>query len=317
MKRAANTRGREAEHPTEIPWTGWRSILLRTWTALSTKHIGLVSAGAAFYALLAIFPGLAALVSIYGLVADPSDIQRLTDITGTVIPGDANQLLVDQLKSLISKPHGGLTLAAFASILIALWSAHSGVTTTMIALNITYDETERRGYFRRNLLALGLTLGGVVFVIVALAAIALLPAIIDFLPLPHHVKSLLGLSRWPILIVLTMVGLAILYRFGPSRAKARWEWISPGAIISTVLWIAGSAGFSFYVTKFASYNKTYGSLGAVIVLLMWLYVSAYFMLIGATINAEAERQTAKDTTTGKPQPAGKRNAVVADTLPVN
>ena len=193
--------GRKADHPTEIPWRGWRAILIRSWKAVTAKNIGLVSAGAAFYALLAIFPGLAAIVSIYGLVADPTDIQQLTNITGTVIPGDANQLLVDQLRSLISKSHGGLTFAALFSILLALWSAHSGVTTMMIALNITYDEQERRGYIKRSLLALGLTLGGVVFVIVALAAIALLPAIIDFLPLPHHAKALLGLVRWPVLIV--------------------------------------------------------------------------------------------------------------------
>jgi membrane protein len=306
--------GHQAETPIEIPWRGWKAILIRTWQAIGTKNIGLISAGAAFYALLAIFPGLAALVSIYGLVANPAAIRHLTDITGSVIPKDANQLIVDQLQSLISKPRGGLSFAAVISILLALWSAHSGVTTVMIALNITYDEHEKRGYIRRNLLALGLTFGGLLFIIVALAAIALLPAIIDYLPIPEHAKSGLALIRWPILLVLTMLGLAVIYRLGPSRAHPRWQWISPGALISTILWIAGSALFSLYVAKFASYNKTYGSLGAVIVLLMWLYVSSYFMLIGATINAESERQTEKDTTTGDPQPIGKRDAVVADTV---
>lgn len=307
-------RGREAISPAHIPALGWKDILKRTWGGISTKNLGIVSAGVAFYSLLAIFPGLAALVSVYGLVANPADVDSLVELTGRVIPGDANKLLADQMHTLVSKPSGGLTLAAVSALLFALWSAHSGLTTLMTALNIAYGESERRGYIRRNLLAFGLTLGSVAFIIVTLALVALLPAVIGFLPLPEDIKALLSFGRWPLLIVMVMIALAVIYRYGPSRDHPKWRWVSPGAAVTTILWIAGSAAFSCYVGKFGSYDKTYGSLGAVIVLLMWLYISGYFVLIGAEINAEAERQTTMDTTAGPEKPMGARGARVADTV---
>ena len=309
-----HTRGRQAANPLDIPRRGWRDILVRSWHDISNKNLGIVAAGVAFYALLAIFPGLGALVSIYGLIANPSDISRLTDITARFIPGDANALLVDQLNGLISHPSSRLTLAAVGSILLALWSAHNGLATFMTALNIAYGEKEQRGFFRRNLLAVGLTFGAVLFAIVALALVAILPAIIHILPLPTHWLNIISLVRWPILAAFLMGGIAFLYRMGPSRERPKWRWVSVGSLVATILWIAGSIGFSLYVTRFGSYNKTYGSLGAVIVLLMWLYFSSYFILIGAQINAETEHQTAKDTTTGPDMPMGERRAVVADTM---
>ncbi len=307
-------RGRKAATPEQIPAKGWKDILIRTFHALSSKNLGIVSAGVAFYSLLAIFPGLAALVSVYGLVADPSDIQQLLSLTAYVIPGDANKILADEMTALIAKPSTGLSFAAVTGILFALWSAHNGITTIMTALNIAYGETERRGYVRRNLLALGLTFGAILFVILALSLIALLPAIIDFLPIGQDLKDALSLIRWPVLIVLVMVALAIIYRLGPSRDKPKWSWVSPGAAMTTILWVVGSAGFSYYVSRFGSYDKTYGSLGAVIVLLMWLYITSYLILIGAEFNAESEHQTAVDTTVGEPQPMGSRAASMADTI---
>ncbi len=307
-------RGRQAEKPTQIPPKGWKDVLIRSFRGIASKNLGIVSAGCAFYSLLAIFPGLAALVSLYGLIANPSDVQALVDLTGRVIPGSANKILADEMTALINQPSTGLSFGAITGILFALWSSHSGLTTLMTALNIAYGETETRGYVRRNLLALGLTLGAVLFIIVALALIALLPAIIGYLPLSNDMKSLVGMIRWPILIVMVMAALAIVYRVAPSRDRAQWLWVSPGAAITTILWVAGSAAFSYYVSSFASYNKTYGSLGAVIVLLMWLYITSYLILIGAEINAETEHQTAKDTTIGASRPMGERRAVMADTL---
>ena len=307
-------RGREAATPAQIPAVGWKDIVVRSWRDIGQRNLGIVSAGVAFYSLLAIFPGLAAMVSLYGLIADPSSVQALVDITGRVIPGDANKLIADQMTTLISKPSTGLTFGAILGILFALWSAHNGMTTLMTALNIAYGETERRGYIRRNLLALGLTLGAVVLLITALAMVALLPAIIGFLPLPDDMKDVLSLVRWPVLIVLVMLALAVLFRLGPSREKPKWRWVSVGSVVTTVLWIAGSAAFSYYVSRFSSYDKTYGSLGAVIVLLMWLYITGYLILIGAEINAEMEHQTREDTTTGQPKPLGERKAEMADTV---
>ncbi len=287
-KAGSDERERHAQLPVQSSGRRLKDGLVRCWQALTTKNLGIVAAGVAFYSLLAIFPGLAALVSFYGLVANPSDVQSLIGLTGQVIPGDANQLLADQMTALINKPSGGLTLAAVFGFLFALWSAHSGLATLMTALNIAYGETERRGYIRRNLLALGLTFGAMLFIIVTLALVALLPVVIAFLPLPAPLKDLLSLGRWPILVVMVMLALAVIYRLGPSRGKPRWRWVSAGAVVATILWIVGSAAFSAYVSRFGSYDKTYGSLGAVIVLLMWLYISGYFVLIGAVINAEAE-----------------------------
>jgi membrane protein len=307
-------RGRQAKTPIHIPPRGWKDILIRSFHGISSKNLGIVSAGCAFYSLLAIFPGLAALVSVYGLVANPSDVQALIDLTGRVIPGDANKILADDLTALVSHPSAKLSFGAITGFAFALWSAHSGLTTLMTALNIAYGETERRSYIRRNLLALGFTLGAVLFIIVTLSLIALLPAVINYLPLSQDWKNFAALIRWPILIVMVMVVLAVLYRVGPSRQKAKWRWVSPGAVITTLLWVAGSAAFSYYVSRFATYDKTYGSLGAVIVLLMWLYITSYLTLIGAEINAESEHQTAHDTTAGPEKPMGERNAVMADTI---
>ncbi len=309
-----HSRGRQAANPLAIPRRGWRDILVRSFHDIGNKNLGIIAAGVAFYALLAIFPGLGAMVSIYGLVANPADIERLTDLTARFIPGDANALLVDQLSGLVAKSHGGLSLAAAGGILLALWSAHNGIATFMTALNIAYGESEQRGFIKRNVLALAMTIGAVLFIITALVLVALLPAVINFLPLPQHWLDTISLVRWPILAAFLMVGIAILYRMGPSRDRPQWRWVTIGSIVATLLWVLGSVCFSLYVTRFGSYNKTYGSLGAVIVLLMWLYFSAYFILIGAQINAEAEHQTARDTTTGPEKPLGERNAFVADTM---
>ena len=207
-----------------------------------------------------------------------------------------------------------MAVAAIVGLLLALWSASRGMSGLITAINIAYEEKERRSFLRFNLIALGLTLGVVVGGVLAIALIAILPAAVQLLAVGSATKWLLLLVQWPLLIVLVMVGLALLYRFGPDRDKPQWRWVTPGAIAATVLWIVASIGFTFYVANFNSYNKTYGSLGGVVILLTWLYLSALAVLLGAVINAQSERQTRKDSTEGAPRAMGRRGAHAADTL---
>lgn len=311
---ADDARGRRAERPSDIPRRGWRDILLRIKDAVSGKSLSLVAAGAAFYAFLAIPSAIAALVSLYGLMADPAEVRRQVDAMRGVVPGEAVGLLSDQLKALTSHSNKTLGIGLVLSVLVALWSAKSATTSMMSALNIAFEESEKRGILRYYATAFALTFSMIVLAILALGLIAVLPAALGVLPLGDTGKAVASIMRWPVLVVLIMAALAVIYRFGPSREQPRWRWVSWGAAAAVLLWIAGSALFSVYVGEFASYDKSYGSLGAVVVLLMWLYLSAYAVLLGAELNAEIEHQTARDTTTGREQPMGRRGAKVADTL---
>lgn len=307
-------RGRDAEQPSEIPKLGWKDILLRTKKRLNQDYISLVSAGVAFYALLAIFPALAAVISIYGLVADPASIEQ--QITGvmTVLPPEAADILKQQLQSLASKPAAGLGIGVVIGILLALWSAAKGIKALLQGLNIAYSEHERRGVLKLNAMALLLTFGGVVFAIVALGLIAVLPAVVNLLHLQGIIATAVTWLSWPLLLVAVMVALAVVYRYGPSREQPRWRWLNLGVIVATTLWLVGSFLFSVYVTNFGSYSKTYGSVGAIVILMLWFFLSAYAILLGAELNAEIEHQTARDSTTGPEQPLGSRGAKMADTV---
>jgi membrane protein len=305
-------RGREAEAPSEIPARGWRDILIRVWERLSRDNISIIAAGVAFYALVSIPPGLAALISIYGLVFDPATVQGQVDSLRVVLPQEALGIVSDQLKAIVSKPPSRLGLSLLISLGLALWSTRAGMSTMMTALDVAYQENEKRSFVRFTLASLGLTVCAILFGAIALALVAVLPAIIDLLPLGEAGRTISSIVRWPVLLAIAMVGLSALYRFAPSRDEPRWQWVSWGAAIATVLWIAASALFSFYVASFGSYDKTYGSLGAIVVLLMWLYISAYIVLGGAELNAEMEHQTLRDTTAGPAQAMGTRGAEVAD-----
>jgi membrane protein len=307
-------RGRMADEPQEIPKSGWRDILWRTWEEVGKDHISIIAAGVAFYAMLAIFPALTALVSIYGLISDPMEVTRQIEAVANLLPEEAQGIIADQLASIASQPKAALGFSLLFSLGFALWSASAGVRTLMDALNLTYDETERRGYLAYYGTALLLTLGAIVMFIVAGFLVAALPAIIHFTGLPPRVETTLGLLRWPLAALAVVFSLSVLYRFGPSRERARWQWVSWGAVIATGLWLVSSLLFSWYVSYFGNYNKTYGALGAVIVLLMWLYISAYVILFGAELNAEMEHQTARDTTVRRGAPMGQREAYVADTV---
>ena len=310
---AGRERGREARHPSAIPRAGWRDILLRTKQEVSDDNVSLVAAGVAFYGLLAVFPGIGALVSLYGLVADPATAGRLfADMPG--LPDQARKILTDQAAHVASTPDTTLSFSLVAALVLTIYSASRAMSAIITALNISYDETETRGFVRLALLSFGLTAGLLGFCVVALAVIVGVPAVVDVLRLPKWMSVLLQLSPWPILGAAAVGGLALLYRLGPARRPADWAWLRIGALVATVLWLVGSVAFSFYVANFGSYNETYGSVGAIVVLLMWFWLSAFVVILGAELNAEIEHQTARDSTVGRDRPMGERDAYVADTV---
>ena len=307
-------RGREAERPQDIPLAGWKDVLRRAWKQTGEDNISLVAGGVTYYVLLALFHGLATLVSIYGLFSDPAQVQKQIGAMSGVLPADAQKLIGSELQSLVHASGGALGIGAVIGFLVAFWSASRGMSGLMTALNIAYEEKERRGFIRLNLMALALTVGLILGGLIAIGLVAGAPAVLNAVGLGAITRWLVYILEWPVLIVLVMAALAVLYRYGPSRERPRWQWISPGAAAATLLWLLGSIVFTVYVAHFGNYNKTYGSLGAIIVMLTWLYLSAYAVLLGAEINAEAERQTRRDTTEGPPQPIGQRGAKAADTL---
>lgn len=312
---AADThRGRRAERPGDIPGKGWKDILKRVKNEQTRDHLSLASAGVAFYAFLAVFPALAALISIYGLIADPATVQQqLSEISG-FLPQQSQQIIDQQLGRIVSGASQSLGWGVVMGILVSLWSANKGMKGLMDALNIAYNEEESRGFFKKNGISLLLTLCAILGTIASLFIIGAIPVLLGNLGLPSFLQGLIQFGRWPLLALFVIVGLAIIYRYAPDRDEPRWRWVNWGSITATVLWIAASLLFSFYVQNFGSYNKTYGSIGAIIILLLWFFLTAYAILIGAELNSEMERQTVKDTTRGKPQPMGRRGARSADTL---
>jgi len=309
----ASGRGREASRPSEIPKAGWRDILLRVKAEIADDHISVIAAGVAFYGLLAIFPAIAALIGIAGLVLDPAAIEGQLEQAAGMLPEDAAQILQDQARN-VAQNSGGATIAVIGGLALALYSASSGMRTLMEGMNIAYDEEEKRGFVKLYATALALTAILIVGAIVALGAMLVVPALLGSLGLGGVFEAVLNYGRWPLLAVLMILGLAVIYRYAPSRENARWSWITPGSVVATILWLIASIAFSIYVSNFGSYNETYGSLGGVIILLMWLWLSAFIVLLGAELNAEMEHQTERDTTTGSKQPMGQRGARMADSV---
>jgi membrane protein len=259
-----------------------------------------------------VFPAVTAFVSLYGLVADPGTITEQLSVAEGVLPSGAIEILRDQIVRISTGNETKLGLAFVIGLVLSAWSANAGVKAVFDALNVAYGEDEKRSFIRLNLTSLIFTLGILVFAVIAIVAVAAIPVVLDYLYLGDAVEWLISLGRWPALIVLLMVGLAALYRFGPSRDEAQWKWVSPGAVFASIAWLLGSVLFSWYVASFEDYNKTYGALGAVIALLMWMWLSATIILVGAELNSEAERQTLRDTTKGPPRPIGLRGAEAAD-----
>ncbi|ONG44341.1 ribonuclease [Pseudoroseomonas deserti] len=311
---ASGAEGRRARSPAQIPARGWWSILKRTAIEANEDRVMTEAAGITFYALLSVFPALTALVSIYGLFADPATVAtHLQQLAGFVPEGGLN-ILDEQLKRLTSGEPAKLGFGAIAGLGVALWSANQGTKAMFDALNIVYEEDEKRGFVWRTVITLGFTLGALLFIILAMSSIVVLPVVLRFAGLESSTEWLLRLARWPLLLACITGLLATLYRFGPSREKARWRWVSWGGVFAAVAWAILSAGFSWYVGSFGNYDATYGSLGAVIGFMTWIWLSAIIVLVGAELNAEMEHQTAHDTTTGPEQRLGRRGARMADTV---
>jgi membrane protein len=307
-------RGRQARTPSEIPAQGWKDILWRVYEDVSSHRILMVAAGVTFYALLAVFPAVAALVSLYGLFADPNNIGNILQSLAGVLPGGAIDVIGDQMTRVASQGGGKLGFAFITGLAIALWSANAGMKALFDALNIVYDEQEERGFIKLNLVSLAFTLGAILFMLLALAAVVVVPIVFNVIGLGSVVNWLVKILRWPLLLVGVALGLALIYRYGPSRDHPQWRWVTWGSGAASVLWIVVSLLFSWYVSNFGSYNKTYGSLGAAIGFMTWIWLSATVVLLGADLDAQMEHQTAEDTTEGPKEPLGTRGATVADTV---
>ena len=304
--------GRSADTPSEVPAEGWRDVARRVKAEVKEDHVTLTAAGVAFFGFLAVIPGLVALVSVYGLFGDPDTVaERVEDLAGT-LPEEARDLLVEQLVAITGSSSSALTLGLVISLGAALWAASSGMSHLVEAVNMVYGERESRGFVARRALAVALTLGAILFGILAIAGITVWPAVVSAIEPPSAVGWLLRLAVWPVLGFGLAVALAVLYKVAPNREDPEWRWTSWGAGTAVVLWLLASIGFQVYAGNFGSYNETYGSLGAVVLLLLWLWISATVTLLGAEINSELEHQTARDSTTGPDEPMGARGAVVAD-----
>ena len=314
---AARVPGGTADKPTEVPPKGWFQIAKRGFKEAKVDQVPLLAAGLAYYSFLAIFPTVIAGVLLYSLVADPATITAQIDALGSAVPGPIKDILKQQL----TVAEGRKTAVGWSfaiTVLLALFSASGGVGQMLTAINTAYDEEEKRGFVKKRLLALALLVGAILFLVIALALVAVAPAVLNSSIFQSGiVKFLLQVARWVLLAVVVSVALAILYRVAPDRDAPKMRWTSVGAAVATVIWLVASVGFSLYVSLFggASYGKTYGALAGIVILLLWLFITSYAILLGAEINAEAEQQTVKDTTAGPPQPIGQRNAVKADTLP--
>ena len=306
-------RGRAAESPTEITPAGWKDIAVRVYLEFNKDRVLAVAAGVTFFTLLSLFPAIAALVSCYGLVADVGAInEHLASMQG-VLPSSAIDIVGEQVKRIAAKDNGTLGLTFFTSLLLSLWSANAAMKAMFDALNVVYEETEKRSFVMLNLRSLTFTIGALLFTILALASIVVLPVVFNFVGFGQGAR-LVALLRWPGLLVVLLGGLSLLYRYGPSRERPRWRWVGTGGAVAGLLWLVASILFSWYVSSFGNYNETYGSLGAVIGFMTWIWISTTIVLLGAEINAEMEHQTARDTTTGPEKPMGDREARMADTI---
>ena len=278
------------DSPWELGRASWMAVTKRTVAEFTRDRVTSVAGGVTFFGLLALFPAITALVSIYGLVADPATITDNIDMLRRFLPPSAVDLIAGQITSITSSPATSLSLAGLISILLAIWSANGGMKALIEALNVAWFETEKRGFIKLNLVSLAFTMGAILMIMVLFSAIALVPAILQTVAAGSVVENLIAILRWPLVLGLLLVALAVVYRFGPSKEDAEWHWISPGALIAAVGLIVASMLFSWYAANFADYNKTYGSLGAVVGLMMWLWIACIVVMLGAEINSEVERQ---------------------------
>jgi membrane protein len=306
-------RGRHAKAPWQIPWKGWKDIFWRTYQQIGEDRLLAVAAGVVFYGLLAVFPAVTALVSLYGLFASPAAISEQLALLSGILPDSAVEILREQIGRLTANS-SKLGVGFIFGLAVALWSANSGMKAIMDALNVVYEEKEKRGFIKLNLVSLGFTLAGIGVLLLALATVVVLPVALNFIGLHNATDLLLRIARWPLLTLVIILGLAVLYRYGPSRREPRWQWISVGSVVAAVAWLISSVLLSWYLANFAHYDATYGSLGAGIGMMMWMWISSIVILFGAQLNSEIEHQTIRDSTVPGDKPLGARGAVMADTV---
>ena len=311
-ERDAHALGRHAESPSEIPWRGWKAVLRRTAIEMISDRAGLVAAGCAFYATLALFPAISMLVSIYGMAFNVVTVEPQLEVLRGLLPPSAYGLIADRVHALVTAPQATLGLSLLVSLGLALWSASAAIKSLIAALNLAYEETERRGFLHYQVSALAMTLCAIVGAAIGLALLVGLPAILAFMELPSGQQGLIRGASLVLLLLFVLVGLSLLYRYGPCRTVPRWHWVTPGSLVATFLWAVVSYGFSWYVANVATYDAMYGPLGAVVGTMMWFWVTIYAVLLGAELNGELELQTARDSTDGPPRPMGARGAYVAD-----
>jgi membrane protein len=313
IKRAHESgRGRDADLPTEIPPAGWRDVSVRLLLSVPQNRLMTLSGGVAFFVLLAIFPAIATVVSLYGIIADARTIADHLNLLAGILPSDALELIRQQILGVAVKSNGTLGIAFIVGLLVSLWSANAGASAFFDALNVVYGEREKRSVVRLYATTLTVTLGSIVFVVLSLFGVIALPSTIAMLGLGSLAENLLEYLRWPVLLLVVMAVLSVLYRVGPSRHDAKWRWITLGSTAAALVWVAASMLFSWYVAQFNSYNRLYGSLGAIVAFMTWTWLSIFIVLLGAALNAETEHQTARDSTLGPPKPLGARGATMAD-----
>ena len=313
FEKAEPGRGRNATHPLQIPPLGWKDVLWRVYRETLRDKLPIVAAGITFYTLLAIFPALGAFVSLYGLFADVSMVQRQLQDLAPVVPPSVLQIIGEQMMRLAGQHGAKLSTAFLLSLMISVWSAHAGMKVLFEGLNVTYDEQEKRDFVRRTAMTYSATFATLLFLVSITAVLVGIPVALRGVGLERF-EVYWAPARWVVVFVVTATAFAIAYRHGPSRQKARWRWVVLGAVVAALAWLLGSMGFSGYLNHVSRLDATYGPLGAVVAFMLWVWFSVMVLLLGAELNAEIEHQTACDTTTGAPLPMGERGAAMADTV---
>ena len=308
-------KGHQASSPWRMPWAAWKDIASRTWQRTWDDNVGLVAAGVAFYAFFALLSLLAMIVLVYGLAAEPRTVVDNFRTLTTVLPRDVASLIADQLMNAVQSSQSRKGLGLIIAFLVALYGGTNGSGAVITALNIAYEEKEKRSLLWFYATALAMTIAALVLALLMLAATTAAASFGSLAPEASVFTIFAGKFLTDLALVLVAAATAAtLYRFGPSREDARWEWITPGSMFTAVTWLVLTLLFGFYVTNIADYSATYGSLGAIVALLTWMYLSAYVFVLGAELNSEIEHQTAKDSTTGRPEPMGERGAWAADNV---
>lgn len=305
-------RDRTARSPTQISAKGWLSIAKRVVKQIGFDHISIIAAGVAFNVFLAIFPLAIAAVSVYGLIIDPTTLEQHLNTIASVLPEGARDLIITRMHALIQTSDQALGWGLIVSLGVSLWAANRGTKALFEGINIAYNSEHTRNFILNNLITLLFTVGGLLFGGLTLVLLIGIPAAADSLPVSPIIIQVVKFAVWPILFLMIIVALGLAYKVAPVRRQPRAKWVTVGSLVAACIWIAVSLGFSFFVANFANYDKTYGSLAAVVVLMLWLFFSSFVVLLGAEINSEMELQTAEDTTVGKDRPMGEREAWHAD-----